>query len=455
MKAYRHSVNLKLGLVLFAVVIAVSSLLYTDRLVDRLREREQFIIELWASAQEQLVQTAQADNPHIPEFRELQDLLSGTGPSGARLSRERLRAYREAVEWAQTMPRSNDVTYLMEILDQAHFGIPAIVIDSTLDRPVIWQNVGVSPTLSGLSSADSLDAVEELREQAAQMGRVHEPISINVGTEESKLEQYIFYGESRIVRELRFFPYVQLLVISLFVLIGYVGFSYVRRSEQGSLWVGMAKEAAHQLGTPISSLMGWHEVLQMDELSASLRRDALDEIGKDIDRLNRVTSRFSAIGSMPRLAPTHLQPVIARTVEYMQRRIPQSGTRVRIEVDVPDDMTVPLNEDLFEWVIENLVKNALDALESREGEIRIRAMEADRRRVHVDISDTGKGIDRRNWKNVFRPGFSTKKRGWGLGLSLAKRIVEVYHGGKLSLLQSRPGVGTTFRIDLPGGPSKS
>lgn len=449
MKAYRHSVNLKLGLVLFAVLIAVTSLLYTDRLVDRLREREQFIIGLWASAQEQLVQTAQLDNPYMPELRELQDLFSGSGAAGLRLARERLRAYREAVEWAQTMPRANDVTYLTEILDQARFGIPAIVIDSTLDRPVIWQNVPVPPTLTGMSPTDSAEAVDHLRHLAAQMSNLYEPISINVGTEESQLEQYIFYGESRIVRELRFFPYIQLLVIGLFVLIGYVGFSYVRRSEQGSLWVGMAKEAAHQLGTPISSLMGWHDVLRMDDLSPDLRQDALQEIGNDIDRLNRVTSRFSAIGSMPRLAEVPLRPVILRTAGYMQRRIPERGTRVRIEVDVPETLSVPLNEDLFEWVIENLIKNALDAIESREGEIRIRAAQADKRRVHIDVSDTGKGIDRRDWKNVFRPGFSTKKRGWGLGLSLAKRIVEVYHGGKLSLLNSRTGVGTTFRIDLP------
>ena len=450
MKAYQHSVNLKLGLVLFAVLIAVSSLFYTDRLVDRLREREQFMIGLWASAQEQLVQTAQSDNPHVADFRELQTLVRGQGAGGLMLNRERRQAFNAALEWAQTMPKSNDVTYLTEILNQASFGIPAVVIDSTDGgRAVIWQNVPVPYSLDELSPGDSLAALRQLGELAASMGRVHQPIPINVGTEDARLEQYIFYGESRIIRELRYFPYIQLLVIALFVLIGYVGFSYVRRSEQGSLWVGMAREAAHQLGTPISSLMGWHEVLQLDDLAPDRRRDALSEVGKDIDRLNRVTSRFSAIGSMPRLTPVPLKSVIERTVEYMQRRIPDRGTRVRISIDVPDDASAPLNEDLFEWVIENLIKNALDAIESHEGEIQITAAAVDGGRFHIDVSDSGKGIERRNWKNVFRPGFSTKKRGWGLGLSLAKRIVEVYHGGKLSLVSSRPGQGTTFRIEVP------
>ncbi|HEX7072246.1 MAG TPA: HAMP domain-containing sensor histidine kinase [Rhodothermales bacterium] len=450
MKAYRHSVNLKLGLVLFAVLIAVSSLLYTNRLVERLREREQFIIGLWASAQEQLVQTAQTENPFISEFRALQDLVQGRGRAGMALTEERRRAFLDALEWAQSMPRSSDVTYLTEILDQARFGIPAVVIDSSDGgHPLIWQNVGVPMPLTGLGRDDSLEAIQQLRAIASTMGRTYEPIAINVGTEDARLEQYIFYGESRIIRELRYFPYVQLLVIGLFVLIGYVGFSYVRRSEQGSLWVGMAREAAHQLGTPISSLMGWHEVLRLDDLSPARRQDALDEVGKDIDRLNRVASRFSAIGSMPRLTPTDIGGVIQRTVDYMQRRIPERGRQIRVTQDVPEDLVVPLNDDLFEWVIENLIKNALDAIESDEGEIRIVASSADSKRMHIDVSDTGKGIDRRDWKNVFRPGFSTKKRGWGLGLSLAKRIVEVYHGGRLSLLQSRPGQGTTFRIELP------
>lgn len=443
MQAYRHSVNLKLGLVLFAVVIALSSVLYTNRLVDRLRDREQFIISLWAGAQEQLVRSAQDnDNPHVRELSEMRSMFRGEGVDGPRLTAERRQAYRAALEWALSMPQAEDVTYLTEILDQGHFGIPAIVIDSSDGSPILWQNVPVPDTLGALSRADSLEALEHLSALAAGMARVHEPIPIEI------VGQYIFYGESQIIRELRLFPYIQLLVITLFILVGYVGFSYVRRSEQGSLWVGMAKEAAHQLGTPISSLMGWHELLQAEGLSPTRRRDAIEEVGRDIDRLHRVTSRFSAIGSMPRLETVPLAPVIEETVAYMQRRMPEHGRRVQIEVDVSPSLYVPLNAELFEWVIENLIKNALDAIESNDGVITITAIEAANRRIFVDVTDTGKGIDRRNWRNVFRPGFSTKKRGWGLGLSLAKRVVEVYHGGKLTLHASRPGQGTTFRIEL-------
>lgn len=445
MKAYRHSVNLKLGLVLFAVIIAVSSLLYTNRLVERLRDREQFIIGLWAGALEQLVRSAQNnDNPYLRELSEMREMFRGEHPAGAPLSAERRQAYRAALDWATSMPQSEDVTYLTEILDQGRFGIPAVIIDSSDGTPILWQNVPVPDTLGGLSSEDSIQALQHLRALATGMARVHEPIPVEI------VGQYIFYGESQIIRELRLFPYIQLLVITLFVLVGYVGFSYVRRSEQGSLWVGMAREAAHQLGTPISSLMGWHELLQTENLSEVRQKDALTEVGRDIERLNRVTSRFSAIGSVPRLEKVDLRPVIEETVAYMQRRIPEHGTRVKIEVDVPPNIQAPLNTDLFEWVIENMIKNALDAIESNEGRIHISASAAPNQRIYIDVADTGKGIDRRNWKNVFRPGFSTKKRGWGLGLSLAKRVVEVYHGGKLSLHASRPGQGTTFRIELRG-----
>ncbi|MDX1741405.1 MAG: HAMP domain-containing sensor histidine kinase, partial [Rhodothermales bacterium] len=262
------------------------------------------------------------------------------------------------------------------------------------------------------------------------------------------LAQQVHYGESHMVRELRLYPYAQLLFVGLFILVGYLGFSYVRRSEQSSLWVGMAKEAAHQLGTPISSLMGWIEILRSDEIGADQRADAVDEVENDVERLKRVASRFSDIGSMPKLEVQSLDLVVANTVDYIRRRLPQHGRAVNLRVEVEPDLNVPLNSELFEWVVENLLKNALDSMEGGEGEIVIRALRQDKH-VLVDIEDSGKGIDRREWKNIFRPGYSTKKRGWGLGLSLAKRIVEDYHGGELGLLHSRLGQGSTFRISVP------
>jgi signal transduction histidine kinase len=282
------------------------------------------------------------------------------------------------------------------------------------------------------------------------MDQVHTPIPIRLRFGDTELVQQVHYGESRLVRQLRIFPYVQLFIVGLFILVGYLGFSYVRRSEQRSLWVGMAKEAAHQLGTPLSSLMGWVELLRSGSLNALQQREAFDEIEKDVDRLRRVAQRFSEIGSMPRLERQPLAPVLHATADYIRRRMPSLGKQVVLVVEAPEGLQLPLNAELFEWVIENLLKNALDAIEGSQGEIAIRAY-VQGRAVHIDVHDTGKGIERREWKNIFRPGYSTKKRGWGLGLNLAKRIVEDYHGGTIALVYSKPGQGSTFRITLPLG----
>ena len=441
MRAYRLSVNLKLGLILFAVFLAVASLLYTGSLVKRLRERERAMIQIWAGANEQLVK-APSFNPYQNELASLEASLQagrvpGTDPAT-------VVRWREAVVWAQGMPPADQINFITnEILIPNPFGIPAIVAeDSAGARPVIWRNVGVAD--SALNRQDTLRLIR----RAASMADVYAPIPIELDYGERMLRQYVFYDESALIRELRVYPYVQLLFVSLFILIGYLGFSYVRRSEQSSLWVGMAKEAAHQLGTPISSLMGWTEVLRLPDLPDVQHTTALDEIDKDIERLGRVANRFSDIGSLPKLDVQPLAPLIGATTDYMERRFPRKGKHIELDVAVPNGLAAPLNAELFEWVVENLIKNALDAIETERGRI---SVEAGRQNGHIyiDVEDTGKGIDRRQWKNVFRPGYSTKKRGWGLGLSLAKRIVEDYHGGQLVLKESRVGHGTTFRILLP------
>lgn len=445
MKAYRHSVRLKLGLIVFAVLIAVASLAYTNQLVERLRDREQFMIQLWASAQEQIASASRSGNPYLPVFGEMSDRMAG---DGFNLTAEDRRRYREALAWARSMPPSGDVTLASEIVLQGDFGIPAIITDSTLTEINFWHNVPVPDTLDHLTDDRRRAAVARLRARAIEMAQVHEPITIELGPGENKLKQYIFYDESRLIRELRVFPFIQLLFVALFILVGYLGFSYVRRSEQSSLWVGMAKEAAHQLGTPISSLMGWIELMKMDQISPDQHRKTIEEVEKDVARLNRVAGRFSDIGSLPKLEVRELEPVIRTTADYMRRRMPQQSDRVLLDVVVPQDLRAPINVELFEWVIENLLKNALDAIETDRGKIEVSAF-ASEGRIIIDVKDSGKGIDRRNWRNVFRPGYSTKKRGWGLGLSLAKRIVEDYHGGTLTLAQSRVGHGTTFRIVVP------
>lgn len=445
MKAYRLSVNLKLGLILFAGMIALASLAYTGYLVDRLRDREQAIIEIWAGANEQLVK-APSYNPYQEQLTALDQALVRAAASGS-IDPARLVEYRQALAWAQTMPPADQVNFITDkILIANPFGIPAIVTDSSTGMPQIWRNVEVSDTIS-IAEITPQDSIRLVR-RAASMREAFTPIPIELDYGEQMLRQYVHYDESALIRELRIYPYIQLMFVSLFILVGYLGFSYVRRSEQSSLWVGMAKEAAHQLGTPISSLMGWLEILRLGDLPPEQEMMALDDIEKDIERLRRVANRFSDIGSMPKLEVQPLAPLIERTAEYMRRRFPRHGKTVSLAVVLQPGLEAPLNPELFEWVIENLLKNALDAIETNEGQIEIKNYRKEDDLV-IDVRDTGKGIDRRQWKNVFRPGYSTKKRGWGLGLSLAKRIVEDYHGGTLTLAQSKVGQGTTFRIVLP------
>lgn len=443
MKAYRLSVNLKLGLIAFAVVIAVASLAYTNHLVDRLREREQATIRIWARANEQLVKVP-SFNPYQEDLAALHRYLATLERGRVAPDSARLAQYREAISWAQTMPPADQVNFITnEILIPNPFGIPAIVTeDSTGTAPVIWRNVAVPD--SGLTAADTTRLVRRAR----SMADVYRPIPIELDYGEQTLRQYVHYDESALIRELRIYPYLQLLFVGLFVLVGYLGFSYVRRSEQSSLWVGMAKEAAHQLGTPISSMMGWVELLRMEDLPDEQRTMALDEMDSDIERLRRVANRFSDIGSMPKLEVQPLAPLIGQTANYMRRRFPKQRRQILLDINVPSDLHAPLNAELFGWVVENLFKNALDAMETPDGRISVEAERSDDTLI-IDVHDTGKGIDRRQWKNIFRPGYSTKKRGWGLGLSLAKRIVEDYHGGSLTLEQSKVGQGSTFRIVIP------
>ena len=450
MKAYRISAKLKIGLIFFATAIAVASLVYTNHLVDRLKDREQSVVRLWASALEQLPKAQlQSVNPYQAELSEIQDLLRDATTGQGAIDAERLARLEQAIGWAQSMPPASELSFIMDdILVPNAFDIPAIVTDVGTGEVLSWRNLTeLDSSGTVLSARDSV----RLARRIARMDSTHPPIPIEItfpGMPDVGLAQKVHYGESHMVKELRWYPYAQLLFVGLFILVGYLGFSYVRRSEQSSLWVGMAKEAAHQLGTPISSLMGWIEILRSDEIAQEQRNEAVDEVEKDVDRLKRVASRFSDIGSMPKLDVQSLEVVVSNTVDYMRRRLPQHGRAIELRVDVEKDLNVPLNPELFEWVVENLLKNALDAMEGGEGEIVVRAWREDHL-VLVDIEDSGKGIDRREWKNIFRPGFSTKKRGWGLGLSLAKRIVEDYHGGELVLIQSRLGHGSTFRISVP------
>ena len=461
MKAYRWSVRLKLGLIVLAGIIAVASLLYTQRLVDRLREREQALIQLWADAQAELVEAQrQSANPHLEALRDLDAYLRRLERRGPvpPPSAEQIAQYRRAVTWAQTMPPSQELSFILnEIIEPNRFSIPAIITDSTGRRPRFWRNVGVPDTLAS-PIGDSSTAFETLRARKRDMAATFDPIPIRVDLSTPKAEaaaqsgpqltQYLYYDESWLIQELRIFPWVQLLFVGLFVMVGYLGFSYIRRSEQSSLWMGMAREAAHQLGTPLSSLMGWVQMLRDPGLEAEQREKTLDEIENDVERLQRIADRFSDIGSQPKLEHRDVVPVVQQTASYIRRRLPHRGQEVALTVDLPARLKAQINEELFAWVLENLLKNALDAIEGEQGRIAVTGGRA-QEQVYLEVEDTGAGIPRREWGNLFRPGYSTKQRGWGLGLSLARRVVETYHGGSLTLTASTVGEGSTFRIELP------
>jgi signal transduction histidine kinase len=257
----------------------------------------------------------------------------------------------------------------------------------------------------------------------------------------------IHYGDSILITQLKYYPYLQIIIAALFIIIGYVGFSHIKKSEQSNIWVGMAKETAHQFGTPISSVMGWLEMLKLNYNDPDKVKDITEEINDDVEKLNRITNRFSKIGSKPEMHSHNVYEQANKVINYFNRRLPQTGKSVELAVQGNQEVKANLNAELFEWVLENLIKNALDAIDGKEGKIDIKIDET-KKAVEIEVSDNGKGIDLKRRKDVFRPGYSTKRRGWGLGLSLSKRIVEGYHGGKIFVKSSIQGEGTTFKIIL-------
>ena len=255
------------------------------------------------------------------------------------------------------------------------------------------------------------------------------------------MPQYIYYEDSILLRRLSLYPYVQLIVMVILAVIIYFAVVYTKRAEQNRVWVGLSKETAHQLGTPISSLMAWSQYLE----ATGAEKEVTDEINKDVNRLSVIADRFSKIGSRPELQLEYLNQVVERSLQYMKGRI---SDKVDLRMVFPeDDYGVAVSRALFEWVMENLVKNAVDAMDG-SGRIEI-TTGRDRDKVFIEVRDTGKGIQRKNFKTVFHPGYTTKKRGWGLGLTLVKRIIEEYHGGRIYVKESEVGRGTTFRLELP------
>ena len=380
----------KIILMVAALGLVAAMLLYSQKIIERLLDKEREVVDLYAKSYEYISKST-----------------------------------------------SGDFTFLFdEVIRTIDF--PVILTD-TENNPIYSKNLYIDSTLS------RADSIAFLHNALLEMDAQNRPIPIAIN--DTLILNYVHYGESELIKRLRWLPYIELSIAAIFMFIAYIGFSYIKRSEQSNIWVGMAKETAHQLGTPLSSIMGWLEILKSDGPANHRFMETIGEIENDVDRLNKVTARFSKIGSRPDFKNENLAAVIEGVMQYISRRIPTTGKNITLTIDTPGEFKAMINRELFEWVIENLMKNALDAMEGTSGSIRF-ALARSGRHTTIDVTDTGKGIDPKLHTEVFRPGYSTKKRGWGLGLSLSKRIIEDYHKGRLFVKQSGPGMGTTFRIKL-------
>ncbi len=378
---------------LIAVVITIVSLIYSNHLARKLLDQEVARMDLYAKALE-FVGDLELD----PENCEL--------------------------EWVtKNMIRSNEQIPTILVIDGVINSTNNLPIDSTLnetDRKVA-----------------EITYLAELKRQGT-------PAPLVIPYYGKKM--YIYFDESGILKQLRLYPYLMLLVILVFISVVFGSFFIAQKNEQNKVWVGMAKETAHQLGTPVSSLMAWVELLELNSDGNPEDKELVEELKKDVNRLRTITERFSKIGSVPELQPVELADLLDRSADYLRKRMPKKVI-LNLVKDLPEGAMIKLNEALFEWVIENLLKNALDAIKE-EGTISIHASRRGKEYV-IDVQDTGKGIPKSQFKEVFKPGFTTKKRGWGLGLSLSKRVVENYHNGLIFVLNSEMGKGTTFRVILP------
>lgn len=377
-------INSRYLLVLATMIVVVTSLLYTNHLVDVLKQEERQKVEHWARATSLIVDVETEDR----SFDLVWSLIENNENIPVLITSE-----------------TGDVLALRNF-DERRYS--SLMTDAVLQQKLI----------------------EKLSDK-------HQPLKIDAG--EAGI-QYIYYDDSILLKKLSAFPYVLWAVISIVLLFAVLAFTAESRAEQNRVWAGLSKETAHQLGTPISSLMALKEILKEQYADD----EVVVEVEKDVERLNTIAERFSKIGSKPILEKVVVAPVLERAVEYMRRR---TSSRVTYNVECPREALALINVPLFEWVIENLCKNAVDAMEGT-GMLKILVEPQKNNHLYIDISDNGKGIDRKNFRDVFKPGYTTKKRGWGLGLSLAKRIIEEYHGGKIFVKSSEIGKGTTFRIVL-------
>jgi len=381
MDIYRKKVIWKFLLLLFAIVIGLSSLFYTQSLINILKNEEREKIELWAEAQRRLI--------NVPV-------------------------------------NSDDFGFLFSVIEN-NKTVPVILTD---DHETIISTRNLPEKINS-------DTVL-IRRELKKMKEENDPILIDIG---NNTHNYIYYRESIILRKLTLYPYVQLAIILLFIIIAYIAFSSSREAEQNQVWVGLTKETAHQLGTPVTSLSAWVELFE----SRYPEIEDVKDLSADVARLVRVTERFSLIGSKPKLHDTDIKNILINVIGYLKKRT-ASTVIFEIAADDTSVYSARVNDLLLSWVFENLIKNSVDAMKGN-GTIVLR-LQNEIKTLVIEVEDTGKGILKKDFKNVFKPGFSTRERGWGLGLSLSKRIIEEYHKGKIFVKHSEPGKGTCMRVIL-------
>ncbi|SMO34273.1 sensor histidine kinase [Fodinibius sediminis] len=422
MKPYLTSNRINIALIGLFILLGIGSYAYNQYLVSRILQQEQSGVKLWAKAIEY------TSDPTQEEIS--RSLLEAVDYLRRRASVPD--SVISLIEDAEADRASQTFVTQEIVLSEDQFLVPRIIVDER--NEIIFAN-HVDAKLN-----------QELIDYYASM---NDPIEIRLGDEEYSQMQYVYYGESPTVRYLRYFPYIQLSLLALLLGIGLVSYRTISRSEQSNLWVGMTKEAAHQLGTPLSSLYGWVELLR-EEKKDDFTQRICDELENDVTRLRGVADRFNKIGSEPELKYQRLQPMVQEVVGYMEHRLPKLGENVDVLCQLDSGVQAKVNSDLFQWALENLIKNAMDAIKSSaaKAQVTVKLYRVENE-VFIDITDTGVGIEKKFQHEIFKPGYSTKKRGWGLGLSLTKRIIEGYHNGRLLIHDSEVGRGTTMRVILP------
>ena len=389
MTSFRYSTNIKVGLLLIGFLLFTGFLFYSKWIVESLRE----------------------DNRNIVQM------------------------YSEIIAEAVKSETDENLNFIFDkIITQIQF---PIIQSDALGNPQSWKNI----------PSDWMDP-SVIKQSQDFMDQQNAPIELFFSdpvTGEKQLLGYLHFGDSHLIRQLLWLPYLEIGVICFFICLGIIGFTYIRKTENNNIWTGMAKETAHQLGTPVSALIGWTQRLKShpDEIT-----DIIPEIEADVNRLEQVGNRFGKIGSSPKLNYVKVLELIKGVINYLNCRLPSNKLKIEIEHKISPEIKVKANETLLSWAIENVIKNGLDSLRSNAGTVYVK-ISSERRGIHILIKDEGKGILKRNWKKVFQPGFTTKKHGWGFGLSLSYRIIKELHHGTIRILESSPDTGTTVEIHIP------